>query len=314
LASSMQPKVSIVIATLNGASELRKCLQSMSGLDYDNYEVVVVDNASTDDTCQMLRSEFPHVRLISLDRNAGRSEGLNIGSVASDGKYVMHLDNDVTFTDANLLNALVETMEADETVGSVGPIVLDQGIDRVQSIGGMVDLHKGTSSYKPWGGRTDYRSITEPVECDYVCGCAVLFRKSDLDRMGHYDQRYIIYWDDCYISAELKKLGLRNVAIPSATITHKVGGSGGVRSSFAYFQTIKNRVLFMRQFGRPNWVTLVLGILIQPWPGDSKKRRLKSWRIIYPSMLKALWWNLKDSLNGGKRILAATRKEDVGED
>ncbi|MDO8588901.1 MAG: glycosyltransferase family 2 protein [Armatimonadota bacterium] len=293
----MDPKVSIVIVTWNGEADLRLCLESLKGLDYDNYDITVVDNASKDGTCQMLRSEFSYVRLIALDKNAGRSEGLNIGTAQTDGKYVLHLDNDVKMTDPRFLRTLVEAMEQDEAIGACGPTVLDKDSDRIQATGGTIDFKRVTSSYHSWVGQTDYKSLTDPIECDYIVGCAALFRRSAMDRVGHYDSRYVVYWDDSDICIMMKEMGMKVVSIPSATISHKVGGSGGARSAFAYFHCAKNRIIFMRKHGKlADWPGFLVSLALQPWPGDSKRRRLKYWRTIYPSMLKAIWWNIRDAV------------------
>jgi GT2 family glycosyltransferase len=176
----------------------------------------------------------------------------------------------------------------------------------------MIDFKRATGSYHPWVGQ-DYTTVTEPTECDFIVGCAALFRRSAMDKVGHYDPRYVVFWDDTDICIMMKQLGMRVVSLPQATISHKVSASGGARSAFAYFHNIKNRIIFMRKHGKlVDWPGFVLHLLVQPWPGDSKGRRLKSWRIIYPSLVKAIWWNIKDSFKGGSR--PPTPKEGAGEE
>ncbi|MDO8682979.1 MAG: glycosyltransferase family 2 protein [Armatimonadota bacterium] len=293
----MEPKVSIVIVTWNGENDLRKTLSSLRGLDYPNYDITVVDNGSADNTCEIVRGEFPEVRLIPLETNAGRPKGLNIGTAQTDGKYVLHLDNDVNIIDPRFLTTLVKAMEEDESIGACGPTVYDEGTNRIQATGGMIDMKRAKGSYHPWTRKDDTGELTEPIECDYIVGCAALFRRSAMDAVGHYDPRYVVYWDDSDICIMMKELGMRVVSLPAAKISHKIGSSAGARSAFAYFHCAKNRIIFMRKHGKPAyWPGFILNLLIQPWPGDSKRRRLKFWRRIYPSMLKAIWWNIMDSI------------------
>jgi len=298
----MDPKVSIVIVTWNGISDLRRCLESLKRLDYPNYDITVVDNASSDGTADMMRQEFPQVDLVVLDKNVGRSQGLNIGTARTDGQYVAHLDNDVDVIDPRFLRTLVEAMKADEKIGACGPMVLDEGSDRIQATGGTVDFRRVTSAYHPWVGLPDDGSLTDPIDCDYIVGCAVLFRRSALDAVGHYDPRFVVYWDDVDICVMIKKQGLRVVSVPTARISHRVTGSAGPRSAFAYFHSAKNRIIFMRKHGTLiHWPGFLAGLLSQPWPGISKRTRLKRWRIIYPSLLRAVWWNLLDGVKSSSR-------------
>jgi len=294
----MEPKVSIVIVTWNGGSDLRKCLKSMQLLDYSNFDITVVDNASSDGTCEMLRDEFPCVRLIALEKNVGRSQGLNIGTAETDGEFVAHLDNDVTIVDPLMLRTLVGLMLQDEAIGACGPTVLNEGTSSIQATGGTVDFIHVTSSYHPWVGEVDDGAMVDPIDCDYIVGCAVLFRRAAMDRVGHYDSRYIVYWDDSDICIMMKELGYKIISLPTTRIEHKVGSSAGVRSSFAYFHMAKNRVIFMRKHGRLSaWPMFIARLVVQPWPGDSKRRRLKHWRLIYPSVARAIWWNIKDAFS-----------------
>jgi GT2 family glycosyltransferase len=309
----MDPKVSIIIVNWNGGRDLKPCLESFKRLDYVNYDITVVDNASSDGSCDMIRNEFPHVHLIALEKNVGRSQGLNIGTAQTDGKYVMHLDNDVNVIDTQFLRTLVRAMEEDETIGACGPTVLDEGRNTIQATGGTIDFRRITSSYHPWAGQEDDGSLVEPIECDYIVGCAALFRRSALDKVGHYDPRFIVYWDDTDICIMIKNIGLRVVSLPSARISHKISGSGGARSDFAYFQYGKNRILFMRRYGKlVDWPGFAINMAIQPWPGDSRRKRVEFRRRIYLSMLKAVWWNVKDSLSLARR--RTDRDSNAGEE
>src|SRR3989338_5442408 len=122
-----QPRVSVIILNWNGLDDTIECLESLKKITYPNYEVILVDNASSGDDVAQLRKKFgKYIKIIQNDKNYGFAEGNNIAirkvMKENKSKYVLLLNND-TVVDAKFLDELVKTGESDPKVGIVGPII-----------------------------------------------------------------------------------------------------------------------------------------------------------------------------------------------
>src|ERR1043166_8979830 len=106
------PFVSVIVLTLNGADVIRECLNSLLANDYPNFETIVVNNGSTDDVEQIVATEFPDVRIVSLDRNMGYAGGINEGIKVAGGEIVIPL-NDDTILSATVVRELVRPFRYD---------------------------------------------------------------------------------------------------------------------------------------------------------------------------------------------------------
>ena len=133
--SETAPSVSVVIVNYNGKELLKQCLLTLSKTDYPNYDVVVVDNASTDGSLANLRKTFssnPRIKFFENHENSGHSEGTNIGAKMTKGRYLVFLDSDIEFEATNWLEELVNVMENDAKVGlAQAKIVLSEDKQRL---------------------------------------------------------------------------------------------------------------------------------------------------------------------------------------
>ncbi|KKS13009.1 MAG: Glycosyl transferase family 2 [Candidatus Daviesbacteria bacterium GW2011_GWB1_41_5] len=126
----MKPLVSVVILNWNGRAHLGKCLVSLGKATYKPFELIVVDNNSTDDSVFFIKQKFPHVRIIVNAINRGYSGGNNDGIAASRGKYICILNND-TEVEKHFLEPLVTAMEADRSVGCVQMLIRKSALDQI---------------------------------------------------------------------------------------------------------------------------------------------------------------------------------------
>ncbi|MGH7203443.1 MAG: glycosyltransferase family 2 protein, partial [Candidatus Levyibacteriota bacterium] len=134
----MKKKVSIIIINWNGLNYLQECLPSLQKQDYPNTEIIVVDNASSDESVSYLKKNFPKVRIVLNDKNYGFAEANNIGYKYITGDYVLFLNNDTKVT-RNFLSILVKKLEKDETIGGIqSKILLMDKPDHYDSIGAFL--------------------------------------------------------------------------------------------------------------------------------------------------------------------------------
>ena len=142
--SDIKSIVSIVIPHWNNVDVLSECLESISDTDFENFETIVVDNASTDNSVAWVRSNYPDVKLIENDKNHGYAGGCNIGAEAANGTYLIFLNND-TVQDRNWISNLIKVINSNNNIAAVQPKILnyhDRNIfDYAGGAGGHMDIY-----------------------------------------------------------------------------------------------------------------------------------------------------------------------------
>lgn len=227
------PLVSVVVLNWNGRRFLGKCLESLLTQTLDSSEVIVVDNASTDGSVEYVRSRFPSVRVIENRRNLGFAAGNNVGIKSSRGRFIVVLNND-TRVSRYFLKSLVQVALADDSIGSVGCGIVQE--DRTVKYGPVFLTRSGVVV----GIRDVIRQSTNKndlVGCLANCGCATLFRRAALDRVGLFDEDFWADWEDHDLGFRLALAGYRNVYTPFAHVLHRGGGSLG--APYALQRTIR---------------------------------------------------------------------------
>ena len=243
----MEKLVSIVILNWNGKDVIFECLKSLEKLDYPNYEIVVVDNGSTDGSCELLEKGYPDIKLVKNRENLGVAQGINIGVKHSTGEYVLLLNND-TIVDESLLKELLKVLENGDDVGLVGPKIYY--FDYPQRIwaagGGKINWHTGDVRLS--GGdeidKGQYESITE---LDYVSGCALLTSKELFHKIGYMDESFFAYFEETDWCVRASNEGYRLLYVPKARMWHKVRASSRNISGFHEYQMTRNMFWFLKK-------------------------------------------------------------------
>jgi GT2 family glycosyltransferase len=207
----------------NGKKFLGKCLESLLLQTLDSFEVIVVDNASTDGSVEYVRSHFTSVRVVENKRNLGFAAGNNVGIESSRGKFVVVLNND-TRVSKDFLKTLVEVALTNDSIGSVGCGIVQE--DCTIKYGPVFLTRSGVIVGI---GDVIRQSINKnvPVGCLANCGCATLFRRAALDRVGLFDEDFWADWEDHDLGFRLALEGYSNVYTPFAHVLHRGGGSLG---------------------------------------------------------------------------------------
>ena len=131
------PKVSIIIVNYNGKLLLEKCLESLFKINYNNFEVVIVDNNSTDNTIEFITKNYPSIIIIKLDSNKGFAEPNNIAAKITKGDYLLFLNNDTIVT-PNFISEMIKTMENDKKIGICQSLLLKSD-GQIDSSGDFMD-------------------------------------------------------------------------------------------------------------------------------------------------------------------------------
>lgn len=237
MVSGMAPDISVVIVSYKVPELLRACLASVERESVGcTYEVVVVENGSGDGSAALVRDEFPSVRLIALEENAGFAAGCNLGARAAEGEYVLMLNPDTELV-GDTLAALLRYARAHPRAGLVGGRTLSPAgtLDPgscwgAQSIWSLVCFASGLSTVLHRSRLFDPESLggwqrDSERQVDIVTGCLCLVPRAVWEQLGGFDESFFMYGEDADLSARARKLGYRPAITPGAVIVHHVGAS-----------------------------------------------------------------------------------------
>jgi len=237
LGKASPPRVVALVLTYNSGSQVLECLESLAACHFDGLEVLVVDNASTDDTVSLIRDRFPDLDVHVAPRNLGFGGGCNLGveATARDGaQYVLLVNPDATVA-PDMLGTLVAFMDAHETAGAVGPKTystepMPDGSPRLLYAGafrGRLPLRQRI----PGIGQADSSPATEPLEVDYIWGHGMLLRVAAFEAVRGFDTDYFMYCEDLDLCVRLAREGYSLWCVPAAIMWHDApDGARAIRS------------------------------------------------------------------------------------
>lgn len=248
--------ISVVVLNYNGRRYLKKCISSLSVQSYGDFEVIVVDNGSTDGSVEYLKTHFPQVKIVRNESNLGFAGGINAGIEHAEGKYILTLNND-TQADMNFVERLAEAMDSDEAVGMCASKMLFLD-GRINSTG--ICLSRSGAAWDRGMFEPDEGQYEELEEVFGPCAGAALYRKEMLDEIGLFDEDFFLYMEDVDLAFRARLAGWRCIYVPGAEVYHFHGGTAGFGSDLAVYYGNRNIV----------WYTLKnfpTGILITslPW-------------------------------------------------
>ncbi len=208
--------ISVVIVNWNGRRWLESCLPSLAQQTYKNFETIVVDNASTDDSVSWLTREWPDVRLLLQAQNIGFSRANNIGIGASHGAFVVTLNND-TRLEPTCLSELMGAVQKSD-IGMVAPAIVQwRSPQRLDSAGIEVD-RAGIAWQRAWGRPLKDAAISQDIFGPSAA--AALYRRAMLDQVGLFDEDYFAYYEDVDLAWRARQAGWRCRYVPGARVHH----------------------------------------------------------------------------------------------
>jgi len=240
---AIKPKlVSIVILNYNGKEDTLNFLQSLKKTDYPNYEIIVVDNASADDSVKAIRKRFPYVRIVRNRRNLGYSGGLNSGIARSRGDYIVVLNNDMIAFQKSWLTEVVKIAESDRRIGVVTSIWVryddkEKLQQRVHLMLGRVSekiLELLGSEFFGFGMIERGQKIPDnlPDVMDIRWGNGLIKREA-IRKVGAFDGKMFMNYDADDFGYRIRKAGYRVVLATRSRLQHKGGAS--IKKQSHYF-------------------------------------------------------------------------------
>tara|TARA_B110000438_G_scaffold90745_1_gene90269 strand:- start:95 stop:1117 length:1023 start_codon:yes stop_codon:yes gene_type:complete len=264
--------VSIIIPHYNGKKLLHNCINSIyQHIDIDNFEIIVVDNASTDNSIKNIKNLFSDVIIVSNKKNVGYSGGCNIGAQHAKGKYLIFLNNDTEHSDG-WIEKLVDFLEEHPNAFAAQPKVLNinnkEYFDYAGGAGGFIDcfgfpyvkgrlfntLEKDTGQYD------------KPSEIFWSSGAAMIVRTDTFNQLSGFDEVYFAYMEEIDLCWRAQALGYKIWSVPNAFIYHY--GKQTIKENTINSHYLNHRnswILFFKNSFTFNSGILILKRLILDW-------------------------------------------------
>jgi len=258
----MAMDVSILIVSYNTADLTLQCLASIFDKTRDiSFEVIVIDNASTDSSVERISSEFPQVKLLAEKHNLGFGKANNIGAKQADGNYLFLLNSDTILLE-NSIKVLKYYLDIcnDPAIAVVGCKLLDIHQQPHISYGNFPSLTQEVFEYglsKVF--RRYYKERLSPSvidnsnqikEVDYLMGADMFFKRSVFEKVGGFDEDFFLYYEETELCFRLKKLGYKIIWNPATEIVHYLGASGKKEESINYWtleQLIRSKLIYYKK-------------------------------------------------------------------
>ena len=282
------PFVSIVILNFNGGKDILECLESVERLDYPGFEVIVVDNGSTDDSLRQIKKRFTGITIVENRTNLGVPEGYNTGIRKSAAPYILLLNDDAV-VNRDVLRELVAASQSDPDCGIAGPAIMYyEHPENIWWAGSRISP-LGYASHTRKGTRFSACGLPRPTE--YICGCAMLVKREVIARVGLLDPEYFAYFEDADYGYRARKAGYTCVYVPSPGVRHKTGPEW-ITNPLQAELYMRNALLFARK-NLKGWrkISFMAGQFVFMLPYYSLKAAGKG-----PFMVKYLVRGLKEGL------------------
>jgi GT2 family glycosyltransferase len=244
--SQANPLVSVIILNFNGQGYLLNCLDSVLKNTYANYEVILVDNASTDHSIEKAQDTYgddSRLRIIQNKENLGFSGGNNIGFQNSRGEYVAFLNNDTTVA-PDWLAILVDALENDSTIGLAQSLILNMDGKTIQTAGWLFSnflIHK----FPLCANKPSDMHFQSTFEISFASGASMIVRREIAQKMGLFDPKIPFFYDDTLLSLKTRLQQKRVVTVPSSRIRHFGGATNIWTIKSTTFHLTKSKLILL---------------------------------------------------------------------
>lgn len=234
------PKVFVIVLNYNGIETLSTCLTSIFQSNYNNFEVVVIDNNSKDGSFEKARHNFSRAHFIKNSSNIGFAQGNNVGirfALEKFADYVFLLNNDATIEPTSL-TTLIKNAEKNSRAGILSPIIKKADGNSIWFAGGNLNFKKMRAEHN-----FDIAS-SQPYNTQYLSGCAMLIKKEVFKKIGLFDERYFLYYEDADLSFRAMKAGFDLLVVPQSSVVH-LEQSNEKNNSKIYWLVLSGLIFFL---------------------------------------------------------------------
>jgi N-acetylglucosaminyl-diphospho-decaprenol L-rhamnosyltransferase len=304
------PELSVVVVNYNGAKFIEQCLESVVGTCGSSTEIVVLDNASSDESIGVIRRQPYPIRLITSNVNLGFARGVNTAIRASRGSVLLLLNPDAQICDP--IDPALDQMRSRPDIGVLGlkvsypdgrpqasygfdhtpfRIILSwAGFGRLPVVGHFFSLHERRFSH-----------YTTGRDVDWVSGACLLLRRSTWSRIGGFDEKYFMYVEDVDFCKSVRKSGERVSYTPTVHVRHREGGSVVGFNEMAMIRTVRNYLVYCRKWHSgasaevvriglamvcmARWLLLSLGNMLVKWSTSNVSSKVAAQKHVAAALL-----------------------------
>ena len=285
-------KVAIILVNYNGAKDTIECIESIKHTTYEDYEIIVVDNCSTDDSVSILEEYSKRVHFVFLraEYNNGFSAGNNIAikeAIEKGFDYILLLNNDTVVT-SDYLEKLIAGFSCSRSCGvTISKINYEKDRDIIWYAGGNLNFR--TSRTEHWNyNKKDAFEIKKPCKVSFATGCCMCLSKDVIKKVGLMDEDYFLYEEDADYCSRILMNGFDIYYIPDSVIYHKVSKSTGNASPLSQYYLVRNKYLLIRKnnkfFNKPiSYMYTTLRFIVRCIKGELK---FKYFREAFKAFMK----------------------------
>jgi GT2 family glycosyltransferase len=259
------PRLAVIVLHWNSLADTLSCIDALAASCYPSFEIVIVDNGSTDGSPAALRERYPNLVILQNEENLGYTGGNNVGISYALGlgvDYVLLLNDDAAVAPDTLLKLMEAALEHPEA-GFLGPKILStQEPCRILSAGG--ELNREWRSIHRGSGQQDHGQFDQLFTADWLSGCALLVSKEVISRVGLLDERFFAYHEDVEWCYRGRRAGFQVLFVPGARVWHPDSSEYYSDSPLVTYYMARNDLLFLahhrlgaRVLGRRLWQYLL---------------------------------------------------------
>ena len=287
------PLVSIITVNYNQTEVTCALLESLNKISYPNFEVIVVDNHSTEDDPKRIKQLYPNIVFVENPINYGFAAGNNYGLMKARGEYVLLLNNDIEVP-ARFMEPLIEKLEQNPGIGAVSPkIKFYYQPDTIQYAGytpiGKVTMRNSAIGY--W--EKDRGQYDKDYETAYAHGAAMMVPMHIVKEIGLMSYIFFLYYEEADWCARIKQAGYKIYYVGNSYILHKESVSTGKLSALKIYYQNRNRIVFMRrsQSGKDFYLALLYQLFVAI-PKNAFKFLLKGKVSNFLAYYRAVGWHI----------------------
>ncbi len=242
-------KLSIIIVNYNARNYLKDCISSIKkNVNSDIFEIILVDNDSSDGSVEYIQEQFPEIDIISHKKNLGYAVGNNRGIKKSKGRYILFLNPDtIVFDEA--IHFLLKELENNRNAGAVGP-ALFKGKNKYQiSFGKKVNFifEVFQKCFFNLYYKLKLKHFSLKKEVGWLSGACLMVRKSILDDIGYFDEQFFLYFEDIDLCYRIREEGWKIYYFPRAKVFHEGGASTSLLNFSFRYEYRKSQIYFYKK-------------------------------------------------------------------
>jgi len=240
--------VSVIIPNWNGKDFIEGCLRSLRAQTFQDLEIIMIDNGSSDGSIELVKGSFPEVKVISLTYNKGFSGAVNEGIKKAKGEFIALLNND-TIADSKWIEELVKGIHSSKAIGCCASRILCSMGTAIDTVG---DTYTRYGVAIKRGHDVETKRFLQEELVFGACGGAALYRRSMLDEVGSFDEDFFCVYEDVDMSFRAQLMGFKCLYVPTAIVTHYVGGTAGTKNDFTLYYGQRNmELVFLKNMPLP---------------------------------------------------------------